>query len=163
MKNLSNLLLTGFMAAPSKRTTVKTTIVEGLALDNCSRCPVEGVRISIYLHAEEAGRILIHETFTDNNGYFSSIFQSEKDIFTIVPSMENYNYYGSHTLIGAGSLPVEGEEVKHGKKQFFTFALDTEARQRVPATRHDPFSLKRTFSVSFHRMMGLLIFRTLFL
>lgn len=162
MKNLSNLLLAGFMAAPSKRTTVKTTIVEGLALDDRSRCPVEGVRISIFLHSEEAGRILIHETFTDNNGYFSSIFQAEEDIYTISPSKENYNYYGLYTVVGDGSPPVECEEVKHGKKQFFTFALDTEARQRVPASQQHPLSLKQAFSISFLRMVGLPIFRTLF-
>jgi hypothetical protein len=133
MKNFTHLLSTGFFSEKKNVSLLKTTLVEGLALDHVTRCPLEGVRVAVYLHSNEAGRLLIHEMVTDNNGYFSGFFQAEADTFSIAPSKENYSYYGTYSIADPGALPLECEEVKHGKNQFYTFVLETGVRRRVPA------------------------------
>ena len=161
MKNLQ-ILPTGFFSESNYASARKATQVEGLALDSITRYPLEGVRMVVYLHSGEGGRLPVYEMVTDQNGYFGGSFQAEADTFSISPILENYSYYGTYSVADPGALPAGCEEVKHGKSQFYTFVLEAGVRRRVPTYLKEKEKVSVPAYAFFRVLASLPIFRFFF-
>jgi hypothetical protein len=133
---------------------MEMTTLEGLALDNKNRAPLEGVKIRVFVYSAEQDCQLVFETATDNNGYFSGSFQAGEDTLVLSPFKEEYTYSGSYT-IEAGVGPLGCEKVKSGKKQFYTLVLNEGSRRRVPFKSPAKISI-RNYAYAFIRRIAFL-------
>jgi hypothetical protein len=135
---------------------LKKTVVEGLALDDKTKYPLQGVGIRIFVFSEQKGYEIIQETLTDNNGYFLSSFEAKEESLFISPCKKGYFFSGTYSIL-SGMESQDGETVKYGQKQYFTFELHAGIQRKRVQTATGKVNMK-VFAVAFMRKIVLFPF-----